>query len=270
MAIDLDGTLLHSDRTISERARSAIARLRAEGVDVMVCTGRPPRMVRSIAAELDLPRAIVFQGSATYHAEGDHVDVHRRVDPDVALQVLGRFRDRHPDALCALETEAGWYVDRALAEAQGLADLPPEKRPNGIGHVEDFVSDGVVKVLVRHRSCRAPTLAEAVTGLPVYHTWTTPDLLEVLSDGVNKQVALERYAREQGVSRERIAAFGDQHNDQEMLAWAGLGIAMANGSDEARFAADMVTGSNDDDGVATVLELWANGREGGSGGGARG
>ena len=213
-------------------------------------------MVRSIAAELGLGHAIVYQGSATYHAADNRVDVHRRVEPDVARRVLARFRDRHPDALCALETEAGWFVDRALAEARGLADLPPEQRPNGIGDVEEFVSDGVVKVLIRHASCGAPTLADAVDGLPVYHTWTTPDLLEVLSDGVNKRVALERYARERGVPRGRIAAFGDQHNDQEMLAWVGLGVAMSNGSEEARSAADVVTLANDEDGVAAVLELW--------------
>ena len=239
-------------------------------MDIMVCTGRPPRMVRGIAAELGLGRAIVFQGSATYHADDDRVDVHRRVDPELALRVLARFRDRHPDALCALETEAGWFVDPALADAQGLADLPPERRPNGIGAVEDFVSDGVVKVLIRHASCRAPALADALAGLPVYHTWTTPDLLEVLSDGVNKRVALERYARERGVPRKRIAAFGDQHNDREMLGWAGLGVAMANGSDEARAAADVITLSNDEDGVAAVLELWLEARPNGAPGAGSG
>lgn len=262
---------MRSDRTISERARTAIRRLQRAGVDVMVCTGRPPRKVRSIAAELGLPRAIVFQGSATYHHADDRIDVHRSVDAELALRVIDRVRDRHPDALCALETEAGWFVDRALAEAQGLADLPPGERPTGVGDVEEFVAGGVVKVLIRHASCRAPVLAEAVAGLPVYRTWTTPDLLEVLSDGVNKQVALERYARERGVARERVAAFGDQHNDREMLAWAGLGIAMANGSAEARSAADLVTASNDEDGVAAVLELWGNGRAAPSHhGGARG
>ncbi len=83
-----------------------------------------------------------------------------------------------------------------------------------------------------------------------------PGLLEVIAKGVNKCAALARVAEGLGVSAPQVAAFGDEHNDKEMLAWAGLGVAMGNASAPAREAADFVTSSNDDDGVARVLETW--------------
>lgn len=262
MAIDLDGTLLRSDHTVGPRAKRAIAALRERGVDVIACTGRPPRRVRSIAAELALSRAIVYQGSATYHAAGDRVEVHRQMPPDVVHDAITTLRAAHPGVMCGLETDRGWYVDDALADSRHLAVQPGEHGPDGIGDVADFVGEGVVKLLVRHPDRSARDLATVLANASVYHTWTTPGLLEVLSHGVNKCVALEAYAASTGVSRDRVAAFGDQHNDREMLGWAGLGIAMANGSDEAIAAADAVTGTNDEDGVAVVLEAWCRAASG--------
>ena len=73
---------------------------------------------------------------------------------------------------------------------------------------------------------------------------------------VNKRDALERLCQQLGLDRHQVAAFGDERNDREMLAWAGIGVAMANGSPETRAIADLVTASNDEDGVASVLEGW--------------
>lgn len=217
-------------------------------------------MVRHIAAELSLPRAIVYQGSATYHPEGDRVEVHRQMSSATALDVIGRLRKEFSDVMCGIETDRGWFVDEALIAAGHVTPRPGEHGPNGTGDVadfvQDFVEDSVLKLLVRHPSKGARDMAAVLEEADVYRTWTTPDLLEVLSGGVNKQVALAAYADSTGVPPERVAAFGDQHNDREMLAWAGLGIAMANGSPEAQAAADLITDSNDQDGVARVLETW--------------
>jgi Cof subfamily protein (haloacid dehalogenase superfamily) len=226
-------------------------------VDVIVCTGRPPRMVRAIAADLELTRVIVYQGSATFHADGDRVEVHRQMSREFALNTIHGLRASFPDVMCGIETDHGWYVDASLARFRQRDLDPDETGPDGTGDVCDFIREGVVKLVVRHPSRGARELAASLDGAPVYRTWTGPNLLEILADGVNKQIALQQYAGAQGVSRDRVAAFGDQHNDREMLAWAGLGVAMANASEEAREAADIVTDSNDDDGVAVLLESWA-------------
>lgn len=244
---------------MSARARRAIATLQAQGVDVIACTGRPPRRVEAIADELRLASAIVYQGSATYRTADRSVEVHRQLTRTLALDTIRSLRARVPDVMLALETDRGWYVDEALAASPHLGAHPGEAGPDGVGAVEDFVGEGVVKLLARHASRGARDLEEAIREAPVYSTWTTPDLLEILSDGVNKQVALASYAEASGVARARVAAFGDQHNDREMLAWAGLGVAMANGSEEAQAAADVVTGTNDEDGVAVLLESWCIG-----------
>lgn len=216
-------------------------------------------MVRAIAADLELTRAIVYQGSATLHAEGDRVEVHRQLSREFAVETIRGLRAAFPDVMCGIETDHGWYVDDSLARFRQRDLDAGEPGPDGTGDVCDFIREGVVKLLVRHPSRGARELAASLDGAPVYRTWTSPDLLEILADGVNKQIALQRYATAQGVTQDRVAAFGDQHNDREMLAWAGLGVAMANASDDAREAADIVTDSNDDDGVAVMLESWLEG-----------
>ena len=81
-------------------------------------------------------------------------------------------------------------------------------------------------------------------------------MLEVSAEGVTKANALKWLCAEWAIPAERVAAFGDQNNDKEMLEWAGLGVAMGNAVPEAKEAADLVTTSNDEDGVALVLERW--------------
>ena len=81
-------------------------------------------------------------------------------------------------------------------------------------------------------------------------------LLEFSAPGVNKATGVSIVATQHGIERERVLAFGDMPNDMEMLAWAGMGVAMANAEPLVQDAADVVTTSNDDFGVARVLESW--------------
>lgn len=81
-------------------------------------------------------------------------------------------------------------------------------------------------------------------------------MLELMAPEVDKRSALEELCAELGLAARDVAAFGDQRNDLEMIAWAGVGVAVANASEPVRARADMVSGSNDADGVARVLEGW--------------
>lgn len=93
-------------------------------------------------------------------------------------------------------------------------------------------------------------------------TLTGDSFVEVMAAGVAKEVALAEVAESLGVDRSAVVAFGDQLTDAGMLAWAGLGVAVANAHESALAAADEVTASNDEDGVARVLERLTRARVG--------
>jgi hydroxymethylpyrimidine pyrophosphatase-like HAD family hydrolase len=86
------------------------------------------------------------------------------------------------------------------------------------------------------------------------HSNSTDGLLEISAAGVSKAAALARFCDERGIGREDVVAFGDMPNDLPMLEWAGHGVAVANAHPEVLAAADEVTATNDDGGVAIVLE----------------
>ena len=255
VALDLDGTLLSSRHTISERNQRAIRALRDQGVMVLICTGRPIRRAVAYARELDLcDLAILYNGAVVYDFNQDKASYQLCLSQTDTLAVIDTLRERFPGASETVETVDGWYTNPTRYDAMD----EPSVLPSGVGDVRDFVCNGVgestVKCLFSHGDIDAPTLASAIDGLPVYRTWSSPTMLEVMARGVNKQVALERVATEFGIDRSEIAAFGDQNNDVEMLSWVGYGVAMGNAADDVKQAADAVTASNDEDGVAEGLE----------------
>ena len=113
-----------------------------------------------------------------------------------------------------------------------------------------------MKLHFRHNTIDAISLSKALENLPVYMTWHENILLEVMSEGVNKKAAVEKIATDLGIAQSETAAFGDEHNDMQMLSWVGYSVAMGNGNPDVQALADFVTSSNVDDGVAEVLESW--------------
>lgn len=257
IALDMDGTLLDREHAVSPRAQHAIEALHGDGVEVILLTGRPPRMTWDYLEGLGLEHAIVYNGASRYDRSRDACEHHHQLDRDEALTVMARLRERHPEIGLGMETHHGWYLDAGLdalrrANPRPLSTIPPDD----VGPLEDFVTDAVIKVFARHPELEVEAMAGALEGLDVYATWSGVALLEVMHPDVNKREALARFAEDRGMARERVVAFGDQHNDREVLAWAGLGVAMGNATDAVKQAADEVTAPHDQDGVAEVLERW--------------
>lgn len=258
IALDMDGTLLGTQGVLSARSKRVIHALAKQHVLVVLCTGRPPRYINKIATELNLTDTVIaYNGAIVMNMTTEQIIYKQTLPEALAKTVITNVRNSFPDVWVGLETADGWFLDSALYERRKQAlqtnNLP---MPNGVGDALEFVNDGVLKVFFRHASLDAARLLPAVAGLPVYATWSNAGLLEVLAAGVNKRSALAFLCDERGVAREHVAAFGDQNNDCEMLAWAGCGVAMANASADAKAAAGFETLSNDEDGVALVLEQW--------------
>lgn len=259
-AIDLDGTLLRTDGTVSTRSRTALEVAQAAGIDVVLVTARSPRSVRIIAADLGLGgMALCANGAAVYDLDADVIVQHRPLPFDVAHRVVRGLRERHPGIAFAWELELRFGSEPEYETHRDGARWP---RPDDAYPPCDVLEwrGPMTKLLARVPETDLLTVLEAarvLCGTDAGVTLTGDTFVEVIAAGVGKEIALAELADERGVPRERVVAFGDQLVDAAMLRWAGLGVAVANATDFALEAADEVTASNDDDGVAVVLERLA-------------
>jgi Cof subfamily protein (haloacid dehalogenase superfamily) len=254
IAFDLDGTLLTSDKRITPRAEKAIKALAKAGVVMVPCTGRPPRNTKVYIEQLGLSSAFVFNGAGLYNRTTDSTLYRHCIQKGTALQIISQMRNAVPGVIAGMETSHGWYLDIGYYEWRKTQAYLPQLEPTGIGDICDFVDDEVVKIYFRKPGFTARAMSLALTGIDTYFTWSSTELLEVMAHGVNKREALTHLCTQLGISWQETIAFGDEHNDQGMLMWAGLGVAVANAKIEAEEAADFTTKSNDEDGVALVLE----------------
>jgi Cof subfamily protein (haloacid dehalogenase superfamily) len=255
VATDLDGTLLRTDGTVSRRTCEALAAAEAAGIVVALVTGRPPRWMAPVArATGHSGVAICANGALLYDLHTETVVGSTLLDARAALATVAALRDAVPGLSFAAEFAPGFGHEPAYRHGWDLGEV--EVR---VGEVEEILDQPVVKLLARHPTMdRDELLARATelvgAGATVTSSSTTEALLEISAAGVTKATALAGLAGSAGIRAEQVVAFGDMPNDLPMLAWAGRAVAVANAHPEVLALADEVTASNDDDGVARVLE----------------
>jgi Cof subfamily protein (haloacid dehalogenase superfamily) len=252
VALDVDGTLIpYGDFHAAPRpvVVDAVHRVRAAGAHPVVATGRSLHSTVPVfeALGLDEGFAVCSNGAVV-------VDVARREPVDVvtfdALEPVRYFAEQVPDAILAVEELgvgfriSGQNVD---FEFDGEVQVVPH---------EELVQGPVTRLVVRwHEGDRDRLKAIAAEmGLPAvdyaigYTAW-----LDIMPAGVSKAEGLDKVCFRLGVGVADVLAVGDGHNDMEMLAWAGRGVAMGNAPADVQAIADEVGPHVDDDGVATVL-----------------
>jgi Cof subfamily protein (haloacid dehalogenase superfamily) len=254
-AIDLDGTLLRPDGTLSGRTRAALERARSAGIRVVLVTARGPRSVRLLAAELGLDgSAICSNGAITLDLVSGKVMRAQPLGAEVAARLVRELRSRLPGILFAAESEE-IALEPGFA-AWGWEPPPGTRYADGL----ELVTEPVAKLIVRHETHALEAIAEAareLAGSDAAVTIPGPWTVEISAAGVSKAAALAELCAGLGVAPEEVVAFGDYPNDVLMLEWAGHAVAVANAHPDVLRAADEITASNVDDGVALVLERLA-------------
>jgi Cof subfamily protein (haloacid dehalogenase superfamily) len=255
VATDLDGTLLRSDKSISPRTRQVLARVQEAGTRIVLVTGRPPRFLRMVAEDLDmLGLAICANGAIVYDPAQNAIIRHTPIPPAVAQDIILELRRMAPGICFAFEQEL-----YSSCEPEYLAQFPY----NTASHaplVEDALilcRKPVTKLIARHPTIPVAQLLLLTESLPderVLATFSGAPFVEISAPAAQKSLALARLCEEWGIQSSEVIAFGDMPNDLPMLRWAGHSAATANAQPEVRAAATEVTLSNDEDGVAVVLE----------------
>ncbi|MGN6722848.1 MAG: HAD family hydrolase [Marmoricola sp.] len=253
IATDLDGTLLRSDGTISPRTLAALEAAEEAGITVVFVTGRPVRWMEDLFTHVGTHGiAILSNGALIWDVAGDRPIAERPIEVATLVEACALLREAVPGLTFGFERLTGLSVEATFlgkftgtfAAREGLleeiADAPALKL---LARLEEGDPDEV-----RQAARKAAGHLLEITG-----SMRTP-LLEMSALGVTKATTLDAWCRERGWTRDNVVAFGDMPNDLDMLSWAGTSYAMANAHPTVIAAATHQTASNEDDGVAIVIE----------------
>ncbi len=276
IALDLDGTLLDSEKRLSEVNRAALERAAERGVLIVPTTGRFFGMMPPAVRDLPFVRyAITINGAQVYDRETDTAIVRDEIPLDMALgvmEVLDRFdviydcyRQNWGWMTAALQDKAADYAtnEHYLKMVREFRKPVPELK----AHLKATANDGdVQKIMLFARNTQVSDLSSQVLDAirlelaarfpEIKVTSSTWNNIELNIRTAHKGNALKRFAEHLGLGLANCMAFGDGMNDFTMVEAAGLGVAMANAEPEVKRVAKWIAPSNDDDGVAAGLEEW--------------
>ena len=252
VATDLDGTLVHSDGTITPRTQAALLAAERAGIEVVFVTGRPLRWAKDVFDHVGgHGHAIVSNGALIWDVASSSPYLVRAIEPAIAAEVADRIRAEVPGTHFAVETLAG------IALETGFLERYPVPGGSRRGSFAEIADGPVLKILARHEELEPQPFWDAALAVAAdlaEITWSsTTTLLEISAHQVTKASTLAVFAAERGIGPDEVVAFGDMPNDLPMLEWAGTSYAMANAHASVRELAQHVAPRNDDDGVAQIL-----------------
>ena len=259
IALDLDGTLKTSDNRISEKTKETLIECQKRGMRVILASGRPTPGLRHEAEELELAKygglLLSFNGARVYDIQNDKVIYEKVVEKKYADEIY----DRAKQYGLAVMTYDGLDI---LTEDDDDQYVQVEKNINDmyIKHTDDWKSafeGNINKVLLTGEPEYVASIEQEFKApyehcLSIYRS--APFFIEVMAQNIDKAASLEKLCEYLGMTNKDMIAFGDGFNDISMIKFAGLGVAMANAQPVVKEAADEITLSNDEDGIAETLK----------------
>ncbi|OUN00567.1 MAG: hypothetical protein BAA02_10115 [Paenibacillaceae bacterium ZCTH02-B3] len=256
VVLDLDGTLLNSEKKISERNFASVLECHRRGVKIIFATARPPRTVRILLPDemRDIGSFIYYNGALVVSAELG-ITLHEAIPSDLAGEVIDFCLGRH----AGLGEEAEWDVGvEALDEWYGL------KEPNfpvPIGEENRYHVTTLTKLKMLEATkillagpAHVEQLRETFGHRLNIIVTDQGQLVQIMAGNASKERGLARLLDGFGIPAERVIAFGDDHNDIGLFKVCGWPVAMGNAVEELKRLARSVTETNDRDGVAVELE----------------
>jgi Cof subfamily protein (haloacid dehalogenase superfamily) len=267
LAADIDGTLLNPQFQISEADMAALRRAQAKGVEIVLVTGRRHRFALPIAQQLGFDLWVISSNGAVTRSLGGET-FHRDLLPaEVCRGLCEEMAEYRGNTVLTFDTEGkGAIVLEHMQELSGSIQRWLEKNLEYIDFVipiEDSLTQDPVQAMFCGSIARmhqvldglaASAVEPQITVLRTEYPVRDLSIVDVLNRGCTKGQALERWANFRGIPREQVMAIGDNYNDIEMLAYAGVPFIMGNASEELRARGWAVTPSNAESGVAAAIE----------------
>lgn len=258
VAIDLDGTLLRNDGTVSAASLEAVRAAVQRGVRVVLCTARPPRATRSIHRELGLDTlSIHHNGAVIADLRSGAVLHHATMPGKTARQIVDLARATAKGVHVGVEVLDRFITDKL--DRQLLADRVVAAQTDLQTPFTEALQGPITKVVLLGEPGDLGGIQMELSQrktLGVTTAYSHMKLLQVVDASVDKGIALAQVCQRYHVPRERVMAIGDAPNDLGMLRFAGLPLTPANAWHEVRKLAHFVVPSNEDDGVAVALRRY--------------
>jgi 5-amino-6-(5-phospho-D-ribitylamino)uracil phosphatase len=257
IALDLDGTLLKDDKTISLKTKEVLKKARKEGHIVMIATGRPYRSSEMYYHELELDTPIVnFNGAFMHHPKNPGWGTfHEPLDVKVAKDIVEACRSFHFHNIIAevIDDVYFHYHDEKLLDIFSMGN------PNvTTGDLRNYLKESPTSLLIHTEEDQLKEIRDHLSAVHAevidHRSWAAPwHVIEIIKSGLSKAVGLKKASDYFNIPAERIVAFGDEDNDLEMLDFAGHGIAMGNAINQVKTIANDITLTNEEDGVGVYL-----------------
>ncbi|GAW99660.1 Cof-type HAD-IIB family hydrolase [Secundilactobacillus mixtipabuli] len=257
IALDLDGTTLNNEATLSKKTVATLKSAVKAGHVVSIVTGRPNRLSQGYYDQLGLTSPMInFNGSLGHMPHKHWQDEYQYTfDRDIVLDLLKHQQEFNIQLIAAegkhlflahqtAATQVGFFPT-VLTHDQQLSPATLTQNPTSMTIAVDRPLQKRLQAYIENR------FGSSVDVAP----WGGPNsVLEVCAKGVQKAVGVERLANYYHIDQQNVIAFGDEHNDKEMIEYAGRGVAMSNATDQLKAIADDVTQlNNDQDGMAEYL-----------------
>lgn len=258
LVLDIDGTLTNSQKKITDFTKQALQKLQKSGVKVALASGRPTYGIVPVAKELELAKyggyILSFNGGRIEECGTGRV-VYEKAMPVHRIQQLHRLAAENRVAILTYQDE---YLitenpDDIYVQKESMINHMEIKKVHSFAGYVDFpvtkclmVGDGEYLAEVERR-----VKAEIGAELSIYRS--EPFFLEIMPQNIDKAASLDVLSKYMNISKKEMVACGDGFNDQTMIEYAGLGVAMNNAQAIVKKSADYVAPSNDEDGVAHVV-----------------
>ena len=254
IAIDMDGTLLTSDKKILEETKKDLHYAKENGTTVCICTGRGyPAIKRYIdEIELEMP-LILYNGSRIRMSDNSRVIYNQVIDQDVAMKVYDVI-EAHNGTCCFWKEDKLYFnkMDEYTNYYLKLTGISPiivsSKEKELFSNINKFIWFATPEYLEEVKS----NILVNVSGIDYFKSHSS--LLEIVPPDVNKGHTLSELGKILGINQDEIIAIGDEENDLSMIKYAGLGVAMANAKPIVKENANYITLSNDENGVGEVIK----------------
>ncbi len=261
IALDLDGTLTNSQKEVTDHTKKVLIDIQKEGKIVVLATGRPIQGALGIAKELELDvyggYILSFNGGIIQNCKTGEIVFQQKI-PTELIPRLGEASRRYQVPILTYQGDSiitEDTMDKYVRIEAAINKMPVKALDNFAEEVtfpvtkclmvaDGWILEGILPQMQK----------EFGEVLNIFRS--EPFFMELTPPGIDKAQSLERLLELTGVKREELIACGDGFNDVSMIKYAGLGVAMANAQDAVKEVADEVTVSNDEDGVALIVEKY--------------
>ncbi len=259
LVLDIDGTLTNSQKEITPRTHAALQKAQEKGVKVVLASGRPTYGIMPVAEKLDLGRfggyILSFNGGRIINAQTGEAIYQKTLPPEMPALLYDLSKE--------YKTNIMTYLDKTVITPKKddkYVELESRINQMEVRQVEDFksfVNFPVTKCLMVEDGeylAQVEQKVKARLGDTLSVLRSEPFFLEIMPKNIDKAYSLGKLLEHLGLTKEQMIACGDGFNDRSMIEFAGLGVAMANAQEPVKAVADYITASNDEDGVAAVVE----------------